>query len=122
MTVAGVASYFSSKKNTSQTQRVVYCYKKETHTPSLGLEHLRCLNIEHPEMLRSDVAAHVCVAVEYGGQAVFSFDRHSNRRDGRELCEGQLDGGSEAHPGYPDRWRRSSEPLASWLARAPAPP
>ena len=58
-------------------------------------------------MLRSDVAAHVCVAVEYDGQAVFSFDRHSDRRDGRELCVGQLDRGSEVHLGYPDRLRRS---------------
>ena len=75
VTVEGAASYLSSKKNASQTQRVVYCYKKKTHTLSLGMEHLKGLNIEHPEVLCSDVATNVCVAVEYGGQAVLTLDK-----------------------------------------------
>jgi len=71
--VKGAASYLVAQRALMLTERIVYYCHKTTHTVSLNIDSFNEYN--RTEISQGGDATHVCAAIEYGAQAVITFEQ-----------------------------------------------
>ncbi|KAK3526946.1 hypothetical protein QTP86_005767 [Hemibagrus guttatus] len=76
--LSGAARYFNDTKKSFIQQRLTLHYRTTTRFEQLTMNHLALGQIGHHEVFDHDVATHVVIAVLYGADAYFLFDKELN--------------------------------------------
>ncbi|XP_060719417.1 verrucotoxin subunit beta-like [Tachysurus vachellii] len=90
VSVSGAARYFNDTKKSFIQQRLTLHYKTTTRFEQLTMEHLAQGQIDHHELFDHDMATHVVVAVLYGADAYFVFDKERNLSDETNNVQGDV--------------------------------
>ncbi|KAE9547194.1 hypothetical protein FO519_009594, partial [Halicephalobus sp. NKZ332] len=90
--VGGAGKYLENNRSSAHQARVVLKYSCKSGSETLTMNHLGTGKIEHPYIFDNDVATHVVVAIEYGADAIFVFDRKESSSESCRKVEGKLKG------------------------------
>ncbi|XP_047665314.1 uncharacterized protein LOC113640201 [Tachysurus fulvidraco] len=88
--VSGAARYFNDTKKSFIQQRLTLHYKTTNKFEHLTMTHLAQGQIHHHELFDHDIATHVVVAVLYGADAYFVFDKEMNLSDETKDVQGDV--------------------------------
>ncbi|XP_067326689.1 uncharacterized protein [Anolis sagrei] len=86
----GSARYLLDAKMSRRQARVTLHYRTTVRSEGLAMHHLGIQNISHPEIFDHGMATHVVVAILYGAQAFFVFDRDVSSSNAVQEAEGSL--------------------------------
>uniref|UniRef100_UPI00398F8A51 neoverrucotoxin subunit beta-like n=1 Tax=Pristiophorus japonicus TaxID=55135 RepID=UPI00398F8A51 len=88
--VSGSAKYLNDTKTSKQQARVTLNYRATTRFEQLTMNQLGPNNISYPSVFDQGTTTHVVMAVLYGAQAFFVFDRQYSSSDNKHDIEGNL--------------------------------
>ncbi|KAE9547111.1 hypothetical protein FO519_009677, partial [Halicephalobus sp. NKZ332] len=89
--VEGAAKYLNNNRSSAYQARVMLKYSCKSGTKALTMNHLGTGKIEHPYVFDNDVATHVVVAIDYGADVIFVFDRRESSSESCREVEGKLE-------------------------------
>ncbi|XP_032090731.1 verrucotoxin subunit beta-like [Thamnophis elegans] len=88
--VGGSAEYLHDTKKSKKQARLTLQYKATTRYEHLTMSHLGIQNVSYPAIFEQGTATHVVIAILYGGQAFFVFDREVSPTEMVKDIEGNL--------------------------------
>ncbi len=95
--VSGSAKYLNNRKSSNHQSRVSLKYWSTSRFDQLTMIHLG--KIEYHDVIRKNIATHVVVAVLYGADAFFVFDRRVEDVKSVREVHGKMEGLIKALPG-----------------------
>ncbi|XP_073688214.1 verrucotoxin subunit beta-like isoform X2 [Garra rufa] len=87
--VKGAAGYLNDTKKSFRQQRLTLHYHSTCRYEELTMNHLAAENIVHQYVFDNDTATHVVIAVLYGADACFVFDREVSADESKNTVEGE---------------------------------
>uniref|UniRef100_A0AAY5ECF5 SNTX thioredoxin-like domain-containing protein n=1 Tax=Electrophorus electricus TaxID=8005 RepID=A0AAY5ECF5_ELEEL len=87
---SGSAEYLMATKNSQQHARLTLKYHTTTRFEQLTMSHLTIRNGFQMAELKDNSATHVVIAVLYGANAFFTFDKKVTNEESKEQIKGDL--------------------------------
>jgi len=88
ISIEGAGKFLNENKISKKISRVALYYEKQTKIEEIPMEVLD--KPEYPEIFKNDDATHVIVGVQYGGKAIFDFQKTFNTETEKCDAEGNL--------------------------------
>ncbi|XP_064364123.1 uncharacterized protein LOC135327662 [Dromaius novaehollandiae] len=88
--VSGSAEYLRDSRSSKRQARVTLQYSTTTQFKQLTMNQLGRKNISYPDVFDQGTATHVVIAVLYGAQAFFVFDREVSEKEDIQEIQGSL--------------------------------
>nr|XP_013817699.1 PREDICTED: stonustoxin subunit alpha-like [Apteryx mantelli mantelli] len=88
--VSGSAEYLRDNRSSKHQARVTLQYSATTQFKQLTMNQLGRQNISYPDVFDQGTATHVVIAVLYGAQAFFVFDREVSENENIQEIQGRL--------------------------------
>ncbi|XP_044224353.1 uncharacterized protein LOC122993953 isoform X2 [Thunnus albacares] len=89
--VGGSAKYLNDNKTSKNQARVTLNYQATTKMKQLSMSHLGRGNVKHPYVFDEGIATHVVIAILYGAQAFFVFDREVSDEESHQDIQGNME-------------------------------
>ena len=86
--IEGAGRFLNENTYSKKTSRVALYYEKQTKLERIPMEMIK--NIEYPEVFDKADATHVVVGVQYGGKAIFDFQKSFDTVEAKLDAEGSL--------------------------------
>ncbi|CAF0987132.1 unnamed protein product [Adineta steineri] len=90
MDISGSAKYAEDCQKTNDEARLILKYSTTTHFQQLTMKHLGKDNLDHPDLLDTDIATHIVTGIVYGAEAFFIFDRTVSKGESKEEVSNSL--------------------------------
>ncbi|CAF1025690.1 unnamed protein product [Adineta steineri] len=90
MNISGSAKYAEDYQKTNDEARLILKYSTTTHFQQLTMTHLGKDNLDHPDLLDTDIATHIVTGIVYGAEAFFIFDRTVSKGEIKEEVSNSL--------------------------------
>ena len=79
--VQGTASYLRDDKYLKRQAQAFFRHETKTDFRYLTMKHLKDTKIAHPEILEEDIATHVVVGIQYGGEVIMNFVEELEKKE-----------------------------------------